>query len=119
MPLADKRNSPEPWEAEKDSRLPCVDLDISSVSSEDGQVLAVVTSEQEDGGVVCVDDRRPRCPGTDGNVHLVTCVNWEFVYGSGTALECAETCRVPSANCAECSISWGDVTCSRGPWEGL
>lgn len=114
-----KRHSPMPWEAEEDSGVPCTYLDTFRVPCDAGHLSTVLSSEGENSEVTCVDEKRPGCPGTDGNFPLVIWVDGEFVYGSGTAWVGAESCRVPLADRAECSISWDDITCFRGPWAGF
>ena len=45
MPLADKRHSPVPWEAEDDSGVPCAYLETFRVPGDDGHVSTVLSSE--------------------------------------------------------------------------
>lgn len=66
MPLVGKRISTVPWEAEEFLRVPFADLYIFRFPCDDGHVPTIVSSEQEDGKVVYLDDKTPRCPGTDG-----------------------------------------------------
>lgn len=51
------------------------------------------------------------------NLPLDKWAEGELVYGPGTALKCAENCRVTSTHHAKFNISSDDITCFRGPWE--
>lgn len=53
------------------------------------------------------------------NVPLDTLVDGEFLFGPGSALECAENCRVTLTNHAKFNISSDDITCFRRPWAGF